>query len=91
MFIKNNMVKKGHSRMFDIKVRSFIESLFVGNYKTRMKGDGIEFSDFSEYAFGDDVRRIDWCRSEVSGTPLVRLGQEERDISVYFVCDFEWF
>ena len=31
-----------------------------GLRKSRAKGNSVEFSDFREYAYGDDLRRVDW-------------------------------
>lgn len=55
--------------------------------RSRKKGSGIEFADFREYAAGDDFRSVDWNVYERFGRLLVRLYEEEEDLSIYFIVD----
>lgn len=74
-------------KKIDIKTRQFVDSLFLGNYKTAFQGRGLEFSEFREYDPSDDARHIDWLVSEREGTTLVRRYTEERDLQVLFILD----
>ena len=59
----------------------------LGEYQSRFRGDGIEFSEVREYVPGDDTRRIDWNVSARYDDLYVKEFSEERDLSVYAVLD----
>jgi uncharacterized protein (DUF58 family) len=65
--------------------------VFAGRLKaerrTRKKGSGVEFADHRDYAPGDDIRSIDWNVYQRFGRLLVRLYEEEEDLSIYFLID----
>jgi len=55
--------------------------------RTRKKGSGVEFADHRDYVPGDDIRSIDWNVYQRFGRLLVRLYEEEEDLSIYFLLD----
>jgi uncharacterized protein (DUF58 family) len=55
--------------------------------RTKKRGSGIEFADHREYAPGDDFRAIDWPLYQRLGRLLVRMYEEEEDLSIYFILD----
>lgn len=55
--------------------------------RTKKRGSGIEFADHREYVPGDDFRFIDWGIYQRFGRLLVRLYEEEEDLSIYFLVD----
>jgi uncharacterized protein (DUF58 family) len=54
---------------------------------TPKRGRGIEFADHRPYAPGDDYRQIDWKAYKRLGRLLLRLFDEERDMSIYLMLD----
>lgn len=52
-----------------------------------LKGKSLDFDDLREYAFGDDVRDIDWRASARNQTPLVKRYVAHRRHNVLFVVD----
>ncbi|MFK7780640.1 MAG: DUF58 domain-containing protein [Candidatus Gracilibacteria bacterium] len=82
------MLNKKH-KLLELRTSALVDSLFIGNYKTKHKGRGIEFVDYKEYDFSDDVKNIDFLRSEKEGKTLVKLFEEERDLSIYFILDID--
>ena len=50
-------------------------------------GTGLEFADRRDYEFGDDFRYIDWNFYARMERLLVRLFEEEQEMSVYFLLD----
>ena len=50
-------------------------------------GSGIEFADHRQYAPGDDFRYLDWNLYARTGRLLLRLYEEEEDLSVYVLLD----
>src|SRR5262245_53342858 len=55
--------------------------------RTTKKGSGIEFADHRNYTAGDDFRFVDWGVYQRFGRLLVRLYEEEEDLSIYFLID----
>lgn len=55
--------------------------------RTMQMGSGIEFSDHREYAFGDDLRYLDWNIYARHGDLLLKRFQEDQDLHVYLLLD----
>jgi uncharacterized protein (DUF58 family) len=55
--------------------------------RTKKSGSGVEFADHRDYAAGDDFRYLDWNVYGRLGRLLVRLYEEEEDLSIYLVMD----
>ena len=51
------------------------------------RGRGLEFADHRPYAAGDDYRHIDWKAYQRLNRLLLRLFDEERDLSIYLMVD----
>ena len=55
--------------------------------RTKKSGSGVEFADHRDYVPGDDFRYLDWNVYRRLGRLLVRLYEEEEDLSIYLVVD----
>ncbi len=55
--------------------------------RTKKVGSGVEFADHRDYAPGDDLRYLDWHAYSRFQRLLVRLYEEEEDLSIYFILD----
>ncbi|HEX3696241.1 MAG TPA: DUF58 domain-containing protein [Polyangia bacterium] len=55
--------------------------------RTRRVGSGIEFADHRAYAAGDDLRYLDWNLYGRVGRLLVRLFEEDEDLSISVLVD----
>ncbi len=64
-----------------------LDGLLQGNYRTLMRGAGLDLADLREYQHHDDVRHIDWNVTARVGTPHVRVFTEDREMSAWFVLD----
>jgi uncharacterized protein (DUF58 family) len=84
--------------LFDDEFQRKLESLalvsrrvFAGRMRaerrSKKKGSGVEFADHRAYAPGDDFRFVDWNVYRRFGRLLVRLYEEEEDLSIYFIVD----
>lgn len=51
------------------------------------RGRGLEFADHRPYTPGDDYRHIDWKAYKRLNRLLLRLFDEERDLSIYLMLD----
>lgn len=74
-------------RRIEISTRRVVDTMLSGQYHTRFKGQGMQFSDFREYYAGDDVRHIDWKVTARTQSAHIKKFEEERDLTVYLVVD----
>lgn len=58
-----------------------------GGRKSKAKGSSVEFSDYREYALGDDFRRIDWNAYGRFNKLFVKLFMEEREALINIFID----
>lgn len=63
-------------------------SNMAGDVKSAFKGRGMELEEIRRYAYGDDVRDIDWRVTARKGKPFTKLFAEERDREIYTILDF---
>lgn len=64
-----------------------VEDRLSGEYRSAFKGFGIEFDDVREYAYGDDIRDIDWNVTARLGHPYIKRYHEERELTVILGVD----
>jgi len=58
-----------------------------GDYRTLFRGFGLDLADLREYQYHDDVRHIDWNVTARLQTPYVRVFNEDREITGWFLLD----
>ncbi|MCO4746934.1 MAG: DUF58 domain-containing protein [Proteobacteria bacterium] len=64
-----------------------VDSLFGGDYRSAVRGRGMEFEEVREYFPGDDVRHIDWNVTARTDQPHVKVFREERQVTVMLAVD----
>lgn len=69
------------------RVLKRLDGLLQGDYRTLMRGTGIDLADLREYQAHDDVRHIDWNVTARLGTPHVRVFTEDREMTAWFLLD----
>src|SRR6476620_3199617 len=74
-------------RRIEISTRRIVDTMRSGQYHTRFKGQGMQFSDFREYYAGDDIRHIDWKVTARTQNAHIKKFEEERDLTVYLLVD----
>lgn len=74
-------------RRIEISTRKLVDSALSGQYHTRFRGQGMQFSDFREYYAGDDIRHIDWKVTARTQSAHIKKFEEERDLTVYLMVD----
>lgn len=74
-------------RKIEIKTRGLSKHLFSGEYHSAFKGRGMSFSEVRDYAYGDDVRNIDWNVTARTGDPFVKVFEEERELTMMLLVD----
>lgn len=82
-------IKELHKRVrkVEIKTRGLTKQIFAGEYDSAFKGRGMSFSEVREYAYGDDVRNIDWNVTARTGDPYIKVFEEERELTVILMID----
>jgi len=77
-----------NKKQMKIYSSKYMNSLFVWNFKASFAGKGIEFQDFREYTPWDDAKYIDWARSSMESSMIMRRYKEEKssDILCYIDC-----
>ncbi|QTD47306.1 DUF58 domain-containing protein [Ottowia testudinis] len=64
-----------------------LDGLLQGNWRTLMRGSGLDLADLREYQLHDDVRHIDWNVTARMQTPHVRVFTEDREMTAWFLLD----
>ena len=74
-------------KRIEIRTRGLVNDLFGGEYHSVFKGRGMTFSEVREYQPGDDIRLIDWNVTARTGSPFIKIFEEERELTVYLMVD----
>lgn len=64
-----------------------VDSLLAGDYRSAVRGRGMEFEEVRVYVPGDDIRHIDWNVTARAGEPFIKVFREERQMTVQLVVD----
>jgi uncharacterized protein (DUF58 family) len=64
-----------------------LDGLLQGDYRTLMRGTGMDLADLREYQHHDDVRHIDWNVTARQQQPYVRVFTEDREMAAWFLLD----
>lgn len=64
-----------------------LDGLLQGDYRTLFRGFGLDFADLREYQPNDDVRHIDWNVTARTQIPHVRVFNEDREVTAWFLLD----
>jgi len=64
-----------------------LDGALQGDYRTLLRGHGIDLADLREYQYHDDVRHIDWNVTARLQIPHVRQFTEDRELCAWFLLD----
>jgi uncharacterized protein (DUF58 family) len=64
-----------------------LDGLLQGDFRTLMRGSGLDLADLREYQHHDDVRHIDWNVTARLQQPHVRVFTEDREMAAWFLLD----
>ena len=62
-----------------------LDGLLQGDYRTLLRGAGVDLADVREYQLHDDVRHIDWNVTARLQQPHVRVFTEDREMTAWFL------
>lgn len=74
-------------RRLEWTVLKRLDGLLMGDYRTLMRGAGLDLADLREYQLHDDVRHIDWNVTARMQSPHVRVFTEDREMAAWFLLD----
>lgn len=74
-------------KKLEILIKRIVNTLFGGEYQSAFKGRGMEFREVREYTYGDDIRQIDWNVTARTGTPFIKIYEEEREQTLMLCVD----
>ncbi|NCI45211.1 DUF58 domain-containing protein [Sediminibacterium sp. WSJ-3] len=74
-------------RNLALAARTTIDGFMAGINKSKVKGPGLEFSQYRSYQAGDDLRWMDWKMYARSDRYYIRESEIETSVSVRFVMD----
>ena len=67
------------------------KKLFRGEHRaerrSRQTGSSLEFADYRNYSFGDDLRSIDWNIYGRLDRLFIKLFEQEQDLDIHFLLD----
>lgn len=78
---------EGILRRLEWTVIRRLDGAVHGNYRTLFRGFGLDLADLREYQYHDDVRHIDWNVTARLQTPYVRVFNEDREVTAWFLLD----
>jgi uncharacterized protein (DUF58 family) len=74
-------------RRLEWRVIRRLDGRLQGDYRTLMRGAGVDVTDLREYEPGDDVRHIDWNVTARMDSPHVRTFLEDRELTAWLLLD----
>jgi uncharacterized protein (DUF58 family) len=74
-------------KLLEVRTRRVVNNLFVGEYHSAFRGQGMTFAEFREYVPGDDVRSIAWSLMARSGKVYIKKHDEEREMTLILAVD----
>src|SRR5512143_548014 len=74
-------------RRLEWQVIRRLDGRLQGDYRTLLRGHGTDFRDLRDYAWGDDVRHIDWNVTARMDELFVREFMEDRELTAWLLLD----
>jgi uncharacterized protein (DUF58 family) len=74
-------------KSLQLAAKTTIDGFMAGINKSKVKGPGLEFSQYRSYQPGDDLRQLDWKMYARSDRYYIRESEIETSISIRFLID----
>lgn len=74
-------------RAIELGIRKQVKKGLSGLYKSSFRGTGVQFKEFRNYVYGDDVRHISWNVSARTMDPVLKTFEEERERTLFLLVD----
>ncbi|MDG5816921.1 DUF58 domain-containing protein [Chitinispirillales bacterium ANBcel5] len=74
-------------RNLSLRAKHIVEGMIAGMHKSPFHGFSAEFLEFRPYLTGEPARKIDWRKYAKTEKPLVRLFEDETNLSATILID----
>lgn len=74
-------------RAIELASRRLVQAGVAGQYLSAFRGSGMQFREFRNYVYGDDVRHISWNVSARTENLVLKTYEEERERSLFLIVD----
>jgi len=74
-------------RAIEMAARKLMKEGMTGAYMSAFRGSGMQFKEFRNYVYGDDVRHISWNVSARTQDPVIKTFDEERERTLFLIVD----
>ncbi|HVE19316.1 MAG TPA: DUF58 domain-containing protein [Ilumatobacteraceae bacterium] len=81
------LTPEGLLRRLEWRVIRRLDGHMQGDYRTMLRGVGVDVADLREYVPGDDVRHIDWNVTARTDVAHVRTYLEDRELTAWLLLD----
>ncbi len=71
----------------ELRAKAVVEGFFSGLHRSPYHGFSVEFSEYRQYANGDDLRHLDWRLFARSDRYYVKRFEEETNLRCYLLVD----
>jgi uncharacterized protein (DUF58 family) len=71
----------------EVQTRCLVDGMLGGRHRSPLKGSSVEFAEYRDYQFGDDIRRIDWRLYGRTDRIHLRQYEEETQMRLFLVLD----
>ena len=70
-----------------LQTQYMVEGFLWGQHRSPQKGSSVEFAEYRNYQFGDDLRRVDWRLYARTDRLHVKQFEEETQLRIFLVLD----
>ena len=81
------LTPEGLLRRLEWRVIRRLDGHMQGDYRTMLRGVGVDVADLREYEPGDDMRHIDWNVTARTDVAHVRTYLEDRELTAWLLLD----
>ena len=85
--LKSPRTSESILRRLEWTVLRKLDGVLHGDYRTLVRGYGLDLAGLREYQLHDDVRHIDWNVTARLQQPYVRQFNEDREVTAWFLLD----
>ena len=70
-----------------LRARLVVEGFIIGMHKSPYHGFSVEFSEHRPYAFGDEIKHIDWKLLAKTDKLYIKQFEEETNLKCHIILD----
>lgn len=74
-------------RSLELRIKAVMEGFMTGLHRSPLHGFSVEFTEYRQYAAGDDLRYLDWKVLARSDRSYIRLYEDETNLRCHLLVD----